>query len=206
MEFTKLIGKRHSANNFMKEVVITESDLKPIFDDIKLVPSAFNLQHTEYITVLNEEVKEQVREAAYGQYKVHTASAVVIVTADRYAYRQTEMLNKGLKDLGIITSTELQEMVESNARFYEERGEEFMKEDAIRNASLSAMMFMLAAKNRGLDTCPMIGYDQQKIRQLLDIPSTHEVVMMITVGKEKESSGRLRGYRKPSEEFVKIIK
>lgn len=206
MEFTKLIGKRHSANNFMKEVVITESDLKPIFDDIKLVPSAFNLQHTEYITVLNEEVKEQVREAAYGQYKVHTASAVVIVTADRYAYRQTEILNKGLKDLGIITSTELQEMVESNARFYEERGEEFMKEDAIRNASLSAMMFMLAAKNRGLDTCPMIGYDQQKIRQLLDIPSTHEVVMMITVGKEKESSGRLRGYRKPSEEFVKIIK
>lgn len=206
MEFTKLIGKRHSANNFMKEVVITESDLKPIFDDIKLVPSAFNLQHTEYITVLNEEVKEQVREAAYGQYKVHTASAVVIVTADRYAYRQTEMLNKGLKDLGIITSTELQEMVESNARFYEERGEEFMKEDAIRNASLSAMMFMLAAKNRGLDTCPMIGYDQQKIRQLLDIPSTHEIVMMITVGKEKESSGRLRGYRKPSEEFVKIIK
>lgn len=206
MEFTKLIGKRHSANNFMKEVVITESDLKPIFDDIKLVPSAFNLQHTEYITVLNEEVKEQVREAAYGQYKVHTASAVVIVTADRYAYRQTEMLNKGLKDLGIITSSELQEMVESNTRFYEERGEEFMKEDAIRNASLSAMMFMLAAKNRGLDTCPMIGYDQQKIRQLLDIPSTHEIVMMITVGKEKESSGRLRGYRKPSEEFVKIIK
>lgn len=206
MEFTKLIEKRHSANNFMKEVVITESDLMPIFNDIKLVPSAFNLQHTEYITVLNEELKEQVQEAANGQYKVHTASAVVIVTADRYAYRQTEALNKGLKDLGIITSSELQEMVESNARFYEERGEEFMKEDAIRNASLSAMMFMLAAKNRGLDTCPMIGYDQQKIRQLLDIPSTHEIVMMITVGKEKESSKRLRGYRKPIEEFVKIIK
>ena len=205
MEFTKLIEKRHSANNFINDVVITESDLKPIFDDIKLAPSAFNLQHTEYITVLNEELKEQVREAA-GQYKVHTASAVIIVTADRYAYRQTEALNKGLKDLGIITSSELQEMVEGNAKFYEERGEEFMKEDAIRNASLSAMMFMLAAKNRGLDTCPMIGYDQQKIRQLLDIPSTHEIVLMITVGKEKESSGRLRGYRKPTEEFVKIIK
>ena len=205
MEFTKLIEKRYSANNFMKEVIITESDLKPIFNDIKLVPSAFNLQHTEYITVLNEELKEQIRAAANGQYKVHTASAVVIVTADRYAYRQTEALNKGLKDLGIITSSELQEMVEGNVSFYEERGEQFMREDAIRNASLSAMMFMLAAKNRGLDTCPMIGYDQQKIRQLLDIPSTHEIVMMIAVGKEKESSRRLRGYRKPIEEFVKII-
>ena len=205
MEFTKLIEKRHSVNNFMKEVVITESDLKPVFDDIKLAPSAFNLQHTEYITVLNEELKEQIRAAANGQYKVHTASAVVIVTADRYAYRQTEALNKGLKDLGIITSSELQEMVEGNVSFYEERGEQFMREDAIRNASLSAMMFMLAAKNRGLDTCPMIGYDQQKIRQLLDIPSTHEIVMMIAVGKEKESSRRLRGYRKPIEEFVKII-
>ncbi|MFF5995854.1 nitroreductase family protein [Lysinibacillus sp. KU-BSD001] len=205
MEFTKLIEKRRSANNFIEGVTVTPQDLKPIFDDVKLAPSAFNLQHAEYITVLNPELKEQLREAAYGQYKVHSAAGAIVVTADRYAYKQTARLNEGLKNLGVINDCQLTQLVADNAAFYEERGEEFMKEDAIRNASLSAMLFMLAAKNRGWDTCPMIGFNQQKVREILSIPVTHEIVMMITIGKEKEQSRNLRGYRKPVNEFVTFI-
>lgn len=205
MDFSKLIDKRRSANNFIEGIKLTEADLKPIFDEVKLTPSAFNLQHTEYTVILDEETKEQVREAAYGQYKVHSASGVMIVTADRYAYKQTACMNQGMVHLGVITETQLQQTIDENTAFYEERGEEFMKEDAIRNASLSAMMFMLAAKNRGLDTCPMIGFDKEKVRDLLKIPHTHEIALMITIGKEKESSRNLRGYRKPTEEFVTFI-
>lgn len=184
---------------------MTEQDLKPIFNDVKFAPSAFNLQHTEYLTVLNPDVKEQLREAAYGQYKVHSASAVIIVTSDRYAYKKTAKLNEGMKSLGIINDCQLEQLVEDNTVFYEQRGEEFMKEEAIRNASLSSMLFMLAAKNRGWDTCPMIGFDQQKVREILHVPLTHEIVMMITIGKEKEESRNLRGYRKPVNEFVTFI-
>lgn len=109
-------------------------------------------------------------------------------------------------NLGIMTDSQLEQMVQENTNFYEQRGEDFMKEDAIRNGSLSAMMFMLAAKNRGLDTCPMNGFDPEKIRNILDIPSSDEIVLMITIGKEKESSRNLRGYRKPVEEFVTYMK
>ncbi|MCI4129265.1 nitroreductase family protein [Bacillus haynesii] len=202
MEFNELIEMRHSANNFLEDVQITVKDLEPIFEDIKLAPSAFNLQHAEYKVILDKDLKEKVREAANGQYKVHSASAVILVTGDRYAYRQTEKINEGMRDLGMIKDFELQEMIENNTDFYESRGEQFMKEEAIRNASLSAMMFMLAAKNRGWDTCPMIGFDSDQVRELLEIPDTHEIVLMITIGKEKESSRRLRGYRKPVNEFV----
>ncbi|MGN4127588.1 nitroreductase family protein [Lysinibacillus sphaericus] len=202
MEFTKLIDKRRSANNFIKEVQMTEEDIRPILEDVKLAPSAFNLQHAEYIIVLDEQMKESVREAAYGQYKVHAASGVILVLGDKDAYKQTAHISQGMVDLGIITDYELQNIIDENTNFYEERGEEFMKEDAIRNASLSAMLFMLAAKNRGWDTCPMIGFNQEKMRVLFNVPDTHEIALMITIGKEKESSRRLRGYRKPVEEFA----
>jgi len=202
MEFTKLIDKRRSANNFIDGVVMTEDDIRPILEDVKLAPSAFNLQHTEYIVVLDQELKEKVREAAYGQYKVHAASGVILVLGDKEAYKQTAHISQGMVDLGIITNCELENLIDDNAKFYEERGEAFMKEDAIRNASLSAMLFMLAAKNRGWDTCPMIGFDQQQMRALFNVPATHEIVLMMTIGKEKESSQRLRGYRKPVEEFA----
>ncbi|TKI68199.1 nitroreductase family protein [Lysinibacillus mangiferihumi] len=202
MEFTKLIDKRRSANNFIEGITMTEEDIRPILEDVKLAPSAFNLQHAEYIVVLNQELKEKVREAAYGQYKVHSASGVILVLGDKEAYKQTAHISQGMVDLGIITNCELDNLIDDNTKFYEERGEAFMKEDAIRNASLSAMLFMLAAKNRGWDTCPMIGFDQQQMRALFNVPATHEIVLMMTIGKEKESSQRLRGYRKPVEEFT----
>ncbi|MGE7696130.1 nitroreductase family protein [Lysinibacillus sp. NPDC094177] len=202
MEFSKLIDKRRSANNFIKDIKMSEEDIRPILEDVKLAPSAFNLQHANYIVVLDEEKKEKVREAAYGQYKVHSASAVVLVLGDKEAYKNTDNLNQGMVDLGIITACELENLVDDNKKFYEERGEEFMKEEAIRNASLSAMLFMLAAKNRGWDTCPMIGFDQPQMRALFNVPETHEIALIITIGKEKESSRRLRGYRKPVEEFA----
>ncbi|GAB0171497.1 nitroreductase family protein [Lysinibacillus sp. CTST325] len=202
MEFSKLIDKRRSANNFIEGIKMSEEDIRPILEDVKLAPSAFNLQHANYIVVLDEEKKEKVREAAFGQYKVHSASAVILVLGDKEAYKNTANLNQGMVDLGIINACELENIINENAKFYEERGEEFMKEEAIRNASLSAMLFMLAAKNRGWDTCPMIGFDQQQMRALFNIPETHEIALMITIGKEKEDSRRLRGYRKPVEEFA----
>ncbi|MGE7930383.1 nitroreductase family protein [Lysinibacillus xylanilyticus] len=202
MEFAKLIDKRRSANNFIEGIKMSEEDIRPILEDVKLAPSAFNLQHADYIVVLDEEKKEKVRDAAYGQYKVHSASAVILVLGDKEAYKNTATLNQGMVDLGIINDCELENIVNENAKFYEERGAEFMKEEAIRNASLSAMLFMLAAKNRGWDTCPMIGFDQQQMRALFNVPETHEIALMITIGKEKESSRRLRGYRKPVEEFA----
>ncbi|MCM3178783.1 nitroreductase family protein [Cytobacillus horneckiae] len=204
MDLKELIKNRRSANNFIEGIPITQNDLNPIFEDVKFAPSAFNLQHTEYIAVLDKDLKDKVYEAAYKQYKVKSASAVILVTADRLAYKQTERIHQGMLSLGMLTEFELTEMIEDNTHFYEGRGEAFQKEDAIRNASLSAMLFMLAAKNHGWDTCPMIGFDQEKIRNLLDIPSTHEIVLMITIGHEKMSNRRLRGYRKPVDEFVKI--
>ncbi|WP_291757423.1 nitroreductase family protein [Lysinibacillus sp. UBA5990] len=202
MEFSKLIDKRRSANNFLTDIKMTEEDIRPILEDVKLAPSAFNLQHANYIVVLDEVMKEKVREAAYGQYKVHSASGVILVLGDKKAYKNTAELSQGMVDLGIITTYELEEIVAENTHFYEDRGEAFMKDEAIRNASLSAMLFMLAAKNRGWDTCPMIGFDNQKMRDLFNVSEEQEIALMITIGKEKESSRRLRGYRKPVEEFA----
>lgn len=202
MEFAKVLDKRRSVNNFIEGIKMGVEDIRPILEDVKLAPSAFNLQHTSYIVVLDEEKKEKVREAAYGQYKIHSASAVVLVLGDKEAYKNTANLKQGMVDLGIINAHELENIVDETTKFYEERGEEFMKEEAIRNASLSAMLFMLAAKNRGWDTCPMIGFDQQQMRELFHVPETHEIALLITIGKEKESSRRLRGYRKPVEEFA----
>lgn len=200
--FEQLVMNRRSANNFLEGNPITQKQLDEIFELVKLGPSAFNLQHTRYIAVLNQELKEIIKKAANGQYKVGTASGVVIVLGDTLAYQDAGEIYEGLHSLGILNKQEYDAMVEDTTSFYQKRGESFQHDEAIRNASLSAMLFMLAAKAKGWDTCPMIGFDPEQIKEAFNISDRFEPVMLITIGKEKTTSRQPRGYRRPMSEFV----
>ncbi|MEK3732340.1 MULTISPECIES: nitroreductase family protein [unclassified Paenibacillus] len=202
MEFTTLIKNRRSSNLFLEGVDIPDRDLEEIFQVVKYAPSAFNLQHAHYIVVKDAAVKSKVYEAAFKQYKIQSASAVIAVLGNREAYRDAGKIHEGLMSLGVIDKQEYDMTVASIQSFYEERGETFMQEEAIRNASLSAMMFMLAAKDKGWDTCPMIGFDPEALRQELKIPDPYVPAMLIAIGKENSTKARPRGYRKPVAEFV----
>ncbi|OAB47240.1 nitroreductase family protein [Paenibacillus antarcticus] len=201
-EFIPLLQSRRSANKFISGVEIANNELEDIFNLVKYGPSAFNLQHTHYVVVKDPEMLNKVYLAANKQYKVQTASAVIIVLGNKHAHKDVGRMNEGLLHLGVINQQEYDMTVESVESFYESRGETFKREEAIRNASLSAMMFMLIAKEKGWDTCPMIGFDPEAIRTDLNIPQAYVPALMIAIGKEDTSSGRPRGYRKPVGEFV----
>ncbi len=203
--FEQLVKERRSASNFLENHPISSKELDEIFELVKLAPSAFNLQHANYLVVLNPELKEEVKKAAYGQHKVSTASAVIVVLGDKKAYQEAARIYEGLLMLEIVNKQEFDQMVQDTVSFYEKRGEVFQRDEAIRNASLSAMLFMMAAKNKGWDTCPMIGFDPEQLKQVLNISDQYEPVMMITLGKEKVQSRKPRGYRKPVAEFVTYL-
>ncbi|RNB87623.1 nitroreductase family protein [Brevibacillus fluminis] len=201
-DFTNLVKARRSATKFFEGTEIADSELEEIFQLAKFAPSTFNLQHTHYLVVKDQERKELVYEAANRQYKVKTASAAIVVLGDLEAYKQVDKLNEGFLHLGIMNKQEYDQTVEFVNGFYERQGDVFKREEAIRNASLSAMLLMLIAKEKGWDTCPMNGFDPQKLSQSLNIPSRYVPVLLITIGKEDTSSQRPRGYRKPTGEFV----
>ncbi|AUM87017.1 nitroreductase family protein [Clostridium botulinum] len=201
-ELKKIIEERRSANNFIEGVKIPDKDFTEIFELLKLAPSCFNIQHSHYLVVTDEEKKDQLRKAAFNQYKVHTASAVILVLGDKLAYKNSENIYSGMLNLGIMSKLDYDNTIRDINNLYEGRGEDFQRSEAIRNTSLSAMMFMLIAKDKGWDTCPMIGFNQDEVRQIFDIPENYEIALMITMGKEDSSKRRMRGYRKPVGEFV----
>lgn len=201
-QLKELIEARRSANNFMKGVELSKEELSEMFELLRLAPSCFNIQHTHYLVISEESKKEQLREAAFRQYKVHTASAAIIVFGDKEAYKEADKIYSPMASLGILSEEEFKQTIEAINGLYEGRGEAFQREEAIRNAALSAMMFMLIAKDKGWDTCPMIGFDPDKIREIFDVPERYEPALLITIGKEENKNKRFRGYRKAVKEFV----
>ncbi|MNO48640.1 putative NAD(P)H nitroreductase MhqN [compost metagenome] len=201
-ELETVIKSRRSANKFVTGVEISDKDLDEIFQLAKFAPSAFNLQHTHYMVIREPELKQKVYEAANKQYKILTSSAVIVVLGRLDAYHEVGKINEGLLNLGVINKQEFDLEVESVTSFYEAGGDAFKRDEAVRNASLSAMQMMLIAKDQGWDTCPMIGFNPEALRNALSIPESSIPVMLVSIGKEDTSSQRPRGYRKPVAEFV----
>jgi len=202
--FTDLVQSRRSAMNFVEGIKIPRNELEEMFSYARLAPSAYNLQHAQYKVIADETLKETIRSGAYGQYKIHTASAVIVVLGDMHAYQQAPEIYSGLKMLGALTQEQYDNQIESINSAYI-GNEIFQREDAIRNASLSAMQFMLIAKDKGWDTCPMIGFDPQAVQAALQLPGHLVPVMLITIGKDDKHKIRPRGYRKPVNEFVEFF-
>lgn len=202
--FSDVVQSRRSAMNFVEGIKIPQNELEEMFSLTRLAPSSSNLQHTHYKVISDPSLKEQIRKDAYNQYKIHTASAVIIVLGDTLAYQKAPEIYSGLKLLGAMSPEEYEETLASINSSHE-GNEAFQRDEAIRNASLSAMQFMLIAKDKGWDTCPMIGFDPEAIKATLNIPDHMVPALMITIGKDNKRKIRPRGYRKPVNEFVEFI-
>ena len=75
------------------------------------------------------------------------------------------------------------------------------RDEAMRSCGMAAMNLMLYAKSMGYDTCPMDGFDFDKVSELLNLPSDHTPAMFVCVGKGiKEAMPR--GGQLPLDEVV----
>ncbi|RUL48631.1 nitroreductase family protein [Lysinibacillus antri] len=207
MNFEDLVKSRHSAVNFIKEEKLTEDDFKKIFDLTKLAPSVYNLQLTNYLVITDEEKKERIFELSYQQYKIHTASAVIIVLGNKNSFEvsEAEKIYGPMKMLKMMDESAY-EMTINNIKEYGDSLKANPPElelELVRNAGIHATMLMLSAKHYGFDTCPMHVHNVDQLRKEFNIPDYLQPIMMITIGKSVDKE-RPRGYRKTVGEFVQF--
>jgi len=61
--------------------------------------------------------------------------------------------------------------------------DEVQRDEALRSSGIAAQTLMLAAKDMGYDSCPMDGFDFEKVAQLIRLPDDHVIAMFVTIGK-----------------------
>ena len=207
MDFEQLVQSRHSAVNFEKDFVMTEADFEKIFALTKTAPSAYNLQFTNYLVITDEAKKQRVFDLHFQQYKIHTASAAIIVLGNKESLEahNVEKIYSPLKLLNMMDEHTYAQTVESIERYAQsiKSNELALTEELYRNAGLHAMLFMLSAKHYGFDTCPMHVHNVDALRSEFNIPDHLQPIMLITIGKSVDKT-RARGYRKPVGEFVQF--
>ncbi len=72
--------------------------------------------------------------------------------------------------------------------FYEGQ-DRLQRDEAMRSCGIAGQTIMLAAKDMGYDSCPMIGFDIEAVGKLIRLPEDHVIGFMITVGKVSSRLG-----------------
>lgn len=189
MDFIDVINNRRAVNFFDPDKEVTDETLKEIIETAVKVPSSFNLQPWSLIILRGHEEKMRLQSLAWNQPKVSEAPVTLIVLADRDGWKESHrFVEKNFQEMvkaGAMTEEQRQWFSEARTSLYGET-EEKQQAFACKNTGFFAMALMLTAKNLGLDTHPMDGFDHEAVRKEFNIPENYWIPLLLAVGYFKE--------------------
>lgn len=185
MNVLDAIKTRRSVKQYDPDHKLTEQELRALLSVTALAPTSFNIQNKHVVAVVDQEIKNRLQAAAWGQEQVRDASVVMVLTGDLVAHRRTERF---LRNAPEPAREKLESMI---ADFYEGK-DALLRDEACRSVGLAAMNLMLFARELGYDSGPMIGFDPAQVSEVLGLDADHPPLMLVVVGKgTKEPQPRL---------------
>ncbi len=178
MNVTEAIETRRSVKHYDAEHIMPEEDLAELIRLTKLAPSSFNMQNYRLLVVRDKELREQIRAAAWDQAHVTDASVLFVLCADLNAHNEDPALYWS------HAPQEVQDILGPMIKPFYEGNDQLIRDEGIRSSALAGMTLMLAAKQLGYDSCPMIGFDGVVVAKLVNLPDHYALSFMVAVGKE----------------------
>ena len=157
MDFLELVSSRQSSRAFDSERLVEKEKLERIVETARLAPSACNAQPWSFVVVDDPELKNQVADA--------TSSRVL-------------GMNHFTKQAPVHLL-----LVEEKVNVSSGIGGWIKKKDyAQMDLGIVAAHIVLAAQAEGLGTCIVGWFDEDKVKELLHIPSSKRVWLDIVIG------------------------
>ncbi len=185
MKTAEAIRSRRSVKHFDASHVMSGEEVNEILSLAVLSPTAFNIQNWRFVVVEDADLRKKIREAARDQSQVTDTSLFIVLCADLKAWE------KEPERYWSNVPKEVQEFVLPSIDNYYRDKEQVQRDEAMRSCGIAAQTIMLAAKSLGYDSCPMDGFDFEKVAQLIHLPDDHVIAMFVAVGKgSKEAWSR----------------
>lgn len=175
-DYFNLIKQRESCRNYADKPVEKEKLISCI-EAARIAPSACNGQPWRFIVVNNREVSSKV------------AKCIQDVVMNKFTEKCPAFI--------IV----LQEKTDIKARI----GGSIKNQDyASVDIGIAACQLCLAATEQGLSTCIMGWFNEKKLKELLNIPNSKRIRLVISIGYSADKNIRNK-VRKSIDEIAKFI-
>lgn len=164
--------KHYDANHSM-----TPEEVNELLSLAILSPTAFNIQNWRFVVVTDPKLRQEIREAAWDQAQVTDSSLFIVLCADMKSWE------KQPSRYWVNAPKEVQEFMVPAIDDYYRGKEQVQRDEAMRSCGIVAQTLMLTAKSMGYDSCPMDGFDFEKVAELIRLPADHVITMFVAIGK-----------------------
>lgn len=180
MELLGAIKARRSIRKFKSEPVppalITE-----LIEAARLAPTGSNIQPTRFVVIKSEAVRAQLSQATPLPF-VSQAPVVIACCVDKDSLKGLGNRMMELKEAGAFADTPLEKL---DPESYTKRRsmDQAAAEAYLRlNAAIAIDHLTLRAVDLGLGTCWIMMFDQEKVKQILELGENYNVVALIPLG------------------------
>lgn len=203
MSFLSQLHWRYATKKFDAKRKLSENDLSAILEAIRMAPTSFGLESYKVVVISDQETKNALREASFGQESVSTASHVIVLCARTDLFRvkneKFERLSGGDPEKRRALSK-----FESVVRLVL-----ILKNLTFRAASWSAkqtyvhLAFAMAAcAELGIDSCPIEGFRPGKYSKILRLPGNLVPTLVLPVGYRSPDDVQRPKSRSPMNEIL----
>lgn len=177
MEVKEAITLRRSVKHYDASHKMTEDEITQLLSLAVLSPTAFNIQHWRFVLIKDAELRNKIRQLAWGQEQVTDSSLLIILCADLKAW------GKSPERYWENASDEVQNFILPAIDNYYRGKDQVQRDEAMRTCGIAAQTLMLTAKSMGYDSCPMDGFDFSAVAKLINLPDDHVIAMFVAIGK-----------------------
>ena len=204
--FKEALEFRHACKSFDKNKKISNTDMEFILNAARVSPSSYGLEPSQYIVITNEKLKNQIQEVSMNQSQVSNCSHLVIVLAGINEVKiESGTPRKRFERLNMPT-----ENLEFFLSLYESFSNQHLSNDeniyhwASKQAYLSIGNMMTAAAVKGIDSCPIEGFEKEKVEAVLNLDTSHhQVALVLPFGYRENNQSPL--VRQDLSDIVKYI-
>jgi len=180
MDTFDAINTRRAIKKFDSTYKMSPEQVNSLMELTILSPTSYNQQNWRFITVTDQLIKEQISKAARGQAQPSDGSLVIILCGNMNAWKEEPL--RYWKN----STIEKQELVKNSLNKKYADSPQNQRDEAMRSCGFAGQTIMLAARQMGLDSCPMVGFEYDELAKIINLPENHLIVLMIVVGKAAE--------------------
>lgn len=177
MTVDEAIVSRRAIKQYDPAFTLSETEKDELLKAALYAPSAFNLQHVRLVEVSDPQLRAQIREVGWGQAQMTDASMLVVICA------QVDSWDKNARRVWDGAPVEVQDYMAGAIDTYYRGKPQVQRDETMRSCGLVAQTLMLAARGKGLDSCPMDGFDFDAVAELIKLPDNHVIGLMVAIGK-----------------------
>ena len=205
--FMEAMDFRHACKIFDETKKVSTEDMNYILEAGRKSPSSFGMEPWKFLVITNEDLKEKLKPFCWNQPQITTCSHLVVILAAIDAvkpqsgeverkFKRREMPQDKLDFYMGLYSSHLADTLSSDENIYAWTA---------KQTYIAMGNMMTAAAIKGVDSCPIEGFEKQNVEKVLDLDLTkYQVSCILPFGyRINEQSSQLRESQEKVVEFIK---